>query len=179
MFWFTQFSEGSWKVSSLIVLLTLCQVIIICKCIEMYLLSLVWEIRISFKRKIRSKMSVRYPVMKDMDSEKKCKKTLQIGPEINCDDVENIHIKNTYVCLSCNKRNPVILTISNTFSFIFGSLLDNICCCITSTSKRALVTAAFIVVVVAASIGCLVGKLCLCVWNTFCTEKAHFQIMLL
>ena len=89
--------------------------------------------------------------------------SVHIGPEINCDSVDNINTTSTFACFSCNKRNPVILTISNTFSYIFGSLLDNICCCISSTSKRALVTAAFIVVAVGASIGCLVGKLCLCV----------------
>ena len=83
--------------------------------------------------------------------------SVHIGPEINCDSVDNINTTSTFACFSCNKRNPVILTISNTFSFIFGSILDNICCCISSTSQRVLVTAVLTVVVVGTTTGGLVG----------------------
>ena len=84
--------------------------------------------------------------------------SINVGPEINCDSVDRINTQNSYVCLNCNKRNPVVLTIINTFSFVFGTLLDNICCCISSVSQRALMTAVFTVVVVGASTGGILGS---------------------
>ena len=87
--------------------------------------------------------------------------SVHIGPEINCDSVDIINNESTFVCFSCSKMNPVILTISNTFSFIFGSFLDNICCCISSISQRVLLTAVLTVVVVGTTTGGLVGRHCM------------------
>ena len=83
--------------------------------------------------------------------------TVHVGPEINCASVDTINTSSTIVCFSCNKRNPIILTISNTFSFLFGSILDNICCCISSVSQRVLVTAVVTVVVVGTATGGILG----------------------
>ena len=79
-----------------------------------------------------------------------------IGPVIHCENVDNISTKNKYICIRCDKRNPVILTLSNTFSFIFGVFLDNTCCCIKSVSQRALMTTV-LTVVVAGALGGIVG----------------------
>ena len=83
---------------------------------------------------------------------------ITIGPVIHCENVDNISTKNKYICIRCDKRNPVILTLSITFSFIFGAFLDNICCCIKSTSQRALLTAFLTVVVAGVLTGGIVGK---------------------
>ena len=79
--------------------------------------------------------------------------SVHVGPQIICDNVETINTENKLICLSCKKRNPIILTISNTFSFVFGAFLDNICCCLTSVSKRAMVTALVTILVVGATTG--------------------------
>lgn len=79
--------------------------------------------------------------------------TVNDGVETTSVHVETINTENKLICLSCNKRNPIILTISNTFSFVFGAFLDNICCCLTSVSKRAMVTALVTILVVGATTG--------------------------
>ena len=90
---------------------------------------------------------------------------IHVGPEINCDSVDTINTKSTFVFFSCNTNNPIILIISNTFSFIFGALLDNICCCITSVSQRVLVTAFLTVIVIGATTGGLVGEALHIIYN--------------
>ena len=84
---------------------------------------------------------------------------INVGPEINCDNVDRIQTKDHYICFNCNKKNPVVLTMSNTFSFVFGTLLDNMYCCITSASQRALMAAVLSVILLgAATTGGIVGK---------------------
>ena len=84
--------------------------------------------------------------------------SVNVGPEINCDNIETVKTKDNYICFSCNKRNPFLLTISNTISFVFGTFLDNICCCISSTTQRALATAVLTLVVVGGTTGGIVGR---------------------
>ena len=97
--------------------------------------------------------------MEPIPNDRNIAKSLHIGPDVVCDSVETINIKNHFVCFSCDKRNPVILTLSNIFSFVFGFLLDNICCCITSLSQRALITAVLTVFVVTVTTGGLIGRI--------------------
>ena len=98
-------------------------------------------------------------VMEPIPNDKDTATSLHIGPDVICDSVETINIKNHFVCFSCDKRNPVILTLSNIFSFVFGSFLDSICCCITSLSQRALITAVLTVLVVSAITAGLIGRI--------------------
>ena len=91
--------------------------------------------------------------------------TVHVGPEIICDNVDTINTKSTYICFSCNKKSPIILMISNTFSFVFGTLLDSVCCCISSISQRALITLVLTVAVVGTITGGLVGRFKI---KTFC-----------
>ena len=93
------------------------------------------------------------PVTKDTST------SVNIGPEINCDSVDTVNTKNNFICFNCNKKNPALLTLSNTISFISGALLDNICCCITSVHQRALATAVLTVVVLGVTAGGLAGKI--------------------
>ena len=80
-----------------------------------------------------------------------------IGPVINCDNVDTINTNNHFVLLNCNEKNPFVIILSNTFSFVFGTLLDNICCCITSVSQRALMTAFLTLLVVGSTTGGIIG----------------------
>ena len=83
--------------------------------------------------------------------------SLHVGPELNCEQVDSINTKNKFTCLNCNTKNPVILTISNTFSFVFGAFLENICCCVSSVSQRAIMTAVLTIVLVGGTTGGIVG----------------------
>ena len=81
-----------------------------------------------------------------------------IGPVINCDNINNLNNKSYFVFLNCNEKNPVVLTLSNTLSFVFGTLLDNICCCISSVSQRAMMTALLTLLVVGSITGGILGN---------------------
>ena len=84
--------------------------------------------------------------------------SVHAGPRINCDSVDTINTKNHFTCFNCDKKNPIILTMSNTFSFVFGAFLDNICCCLHSVSQRAMMTAVLTILVVGGTTGGIVGK---------------------
>ena len=86
---------------------------------------------------------------------------INVGPEINCDNVDTVNNKNNFICFKCNKNNShnsVLLTMSNTISFVFGAFLDSMCCCLTSMSQKALLTAVLTVIVVGAATGGILGK---------------------
>ena len=83
--------------------------------------------------------------------------TIHVGPEVDCNEVDNINVRNAYICCTCHKKNPVILTTSNTCSFEFGALLENICCCISSASERPIVIIVLIIMAIGTTIGGLLG----------------------
>ena len=52
------------------------------------------------------------------------------------------------------------MTIVGTLSFVFGSLLDNICCCTVSAAKKAVIAKILILFLfLGATAGGIVGKL--------------------
>ena len=82
------------------------------------------------------------------------KQSIQIGPEVICDDVNTIHTNDLFTCCKCTKKvdskiemtkckyitqNSIGLTVTNTISFAFGSFIENICCCITCAGKKGLI----------------------------------------
>ena len=84
--------------------------------------------------------------------------TIHIGPVLNCDSADLVNIRNNFFCLSCTKDNPILLTISNTISFIFGAFLDNICCCITASRRMLILRIIVAVILVAATAGGILGS---------------------
>ena len=83
---------------------------------------------------------------------------INLGLQINVDNVDTINTKNNFICLNCNKKNPMILAISNTFTFVLGSFLDKLCCCATSVTPKALLVLVSALLVVGATIGGVLGK---------------------
>ena len=84
--------------------------------------------------------------------------TIHIGPLLNWDSADIVNIRNNFSCFSCTKDNPILLTISNTISFIFGAFLDNICCCITASRRMLILRIIVAVILVAATAGGILGS---------------------